>query len=162
MWVNAAITKVASLLQCRSPGTNLSSLIPTKNISTAAKIPQVHTNNNTTPQGILLLSPNTAKCFEQKAQPAGPHALHTESRLALPHKWCNDTWAINLSPLCLSRFITEHALGEWMTGKLQLKNKSTVAITCISFAQGRDPPLLLPCRRSTSVSYTAHISSYQK
>lgn len=71
-------------------------------------------------QEILLLAPDMVYSFEQKAQPAGPHALHTEPRLALPHKWCSNTWAISLSPQYLPRLITVHALGEQMTDKLQL------------------------------------------
>lgn len=116
------------------------------------------------PREILLLPLNTVKySFEQKAQPAGPHALHTEPRLALPHKWCNDTWAIHLSPLCLSRLITVHALGEQMTDDLQLKNKSSqLSIKCISFAQGRDAsltqPIFPPARNNSKQRMTTLLS----
>lgn len=147
-------------LWCGSPGTNLSKLIPTKTFPL-----QQRSHRHTPiiiiprPREIPLLPPNTVKyCFEQKAQPAGPHALHTEPILALPRKWCNYTWAINLSPLCPSRLIALHTLGEQMTDDLQLKNKSTVTINCRSFTSGRDASLFLPCRRNTSISHIAHIS----
>lgn len=62
IWGNTSeCSKEGQPLWCRSPGTKLSRLISTRTIPTAAKIPQAHTNNNTTPQGNSALTPKHSK-----------------------------------------------------------------------------------------------------
>ena len=130
-------------LWCRSPGTNPSRW---KTASTAAKIPQAHTNNHTMPQGNSALTSKHREALlwtEGMTSWASCLAYRTETCLAMQRHLSHRSLP------CLSRLIIVHALGEQMTDDLQLKNRSTVSWPLNADLSPRGEMYLkfLPCRR---------------